>query len=238
MVLASPNLKLWQGFPFGESLEKALGLPVILENDANCYALGEHRFGHGRGLSDLACFTLGTGVGGGLVIGGRLVVGTLGCGGELGHIVVEPGGRLCGCGAYGCVEAYASATGLRAELKEALAGGAKTCLTAEAGVKDMEAAAVSKDGLALSLFATAGRAMGRAIAATVAVTGIDLVVVGGGVSRGWFLMEEACRNELARRICMCPASSIKIVRSTLEDAAPLLGAASLVHHDPCGVIRR
>ena len=84
VVVTSPNLKLWQGFPFGESLDRVLGLPVILENDANCYALGELRFGRGRGKDDLACFTLGTGVGGGLVLGGRLVAGPLGCGGELG----------------------------------------------------------------------------------------------------------------------------------------------------------
>ena len=235
-VVTSPNLKLWQGFPFGQSLDRALGLPVILENDANCYALGEHRFGRGRGRNDLACFTLGTGVGGGLVLGGRLVAGPLGCGGELGHIVVEPGGRLCGCGAHGCVEAYASATGFRAELKEALLRGAKTSLASGSGVKDMESAALSGDELARSLFNKAGLMLARAFAATVSVTGVDLIVVGGGVSRGWFLMEEACRRELAKLVCMCPASGIQIVRSQLGDTAPLLGAASLVHHDPCGGI--
>ena len=236
IVITSPNLKLWQGFPFGGSLDKALGLPVILENDANCYALGEHRFGQGRGRDDLACFTLGTGVGGGLVLGGALVVGPLGCGGELGHIVVEPGGRQCGCGAHGCVEAYASATGLRAELEQALRNGAETSLASGSGVKDMENAAVAGDVLAKSLFVKAGAMLARAISATVAVTGVNLVVVGGGVSRGWFLMEEACRKELAGLVCMCPASGIQIVRSQLEDKAPLLGAASLVHHDPCGTV--
>ena len=106
-----------------------------------------------------------------------------------------------------------------------------------AGVKDMENAAVAGDAFARSLFAMAGRMLARAFAAVVSVTGIDLIVVGGGVSRGWFLMEESCREEFAKLVCMCPASGIQIVRSKLEDTAPLLGAASLSLHEPRGLNR-
>jgi glucokinase len=107
-VRFSPNLPGWRDIPLVGDLAKLTGLAVAMENDANLYALGEHRFGAGRGHEDLACLTLDTGVGGGLIVGGRLVVGPLGCGGEVGHTLVEPEGRHCGCGSRGCLEAYAS----------------------------------------------------------------------------------------------------------------------------------
>lgn len=226
LIMASPNLPAMAGFALGRALAEATGLKVALENDANLYALGEHRFGAGRGEPDLICFTLGTGVGGGLILGGRLAVGPLGCGGEVGHLVVEPAGRACGCGVRGCLEAYASATGLTAALAEALAAGRPTSLRPGDGVKAMDLAAHAGDPLALAIFAEAGRALGRALAAVVALTGLDLAIFGGGVAKGWTLLEKACRAELAARLRMVDPGRVRTLPARLGDEAPLLGATA------------
>lgn len=227
VVLSSPNLRAWEGFPLRRELEAACGLPCVMDNDANLYALGEYRFGAGRGERDMALFTLGTGVGGGVILGGRLLRGGLGLGGELGHINVEPGGRVCGCGARGCLEAYASATALRGMLCEEINAGAHTRLGFDDGVKSMDRAARDGDPLALELFQRAGWALGRAVNNLVAVTGVELVVIGGGVARGWDLMAETCRRELAACLRMVPAEKVRLVSSALQEDAPLLGAAEL-----------
>jgi glucokinase len=226
VVLSSPNLPAMDGFPLAAEAGRALGLAAVVENDANCYALGEHSFGVGRGR-DLACFTRGTGVGGGLIIGGRLVVGPLGTGGELGHGLAEPGGRTCGCGAPGCVEAYASATGLKGLLAEALAQGAQTGMAPGAEAEDMARAAREGDELARRLFDMAGRALGRAFADVAVFSGLDLIVLGGGLSAGWPLMEPAALAEMGERLRITDPAGVRIVTSELGDDAPVLGAAAL-----------
>lgn len=226
-IINSPNLPWFNGLALAQGVAKAAGLPAVLENDANLYALGEHRYGAGRGRADMACLTLGTGVGGGLILGGELVTGPLGTAGELGHVAVEHGGRRCGCGALGCLEAYASATGLKGILAEALAQGRATTLGPGDGVKAMEDAAVRGDALARELFTTAGRMIGRLLCTLVAVTGLDTVVVGGGVARGWFLIEPAALAELRDEMKLADPSGVTLVRGQLDDAAALLGAAAL-----------
>lgn len=227
VVLASPNLPAMEGYPLAERLAAVCGAPVALENDANLYALGEHRFGAGQGVDDLICLTLGTGVGGGLILGGRLVVGPLGCGGEIGHTLVEPGGRECGCKARGCLEAYASATGLTAALQEALAVGRPTSLGPGDGVRAMDLAAQAGDPLAVELFRQAGLMLGRALANLVALTGLELAIIGGGVAKGWGLMESGCRAGLADRLRVVDPGRVRIVAAALGEQAPLLGAAAL-----------
>jgi glucokinase len=225
-VRFSPNLPGWRDIPLVSELTRLTGMPVALENDANLYALGEHRFGGGRGRADLACLTLGTGVGGGLILEGRLVVGPLGCGGELGHTLVEPGGRRCGCGARGCLEAYASATGLAVGLKEALAQGEATALKPGDDPERMARAAGAGDALALHLYAQAGRALGRAVANLVAMAGLDLIILGGGLAAAWPLMEHPARHELAARLRLVDPARIEMVVGGLGGKASLLGAAA------------
>ena len=232
-VLFSPNLPSFNGFALGEELSRALGLPVALENDANLHALGEFHFGAGGGTRDLACLTLGTGVGGGLILGGRLVVGALGIGGELGHALVVSGGRDCPCGARGCLEAYASATALSGMLDEALAAGRDSLLPPGSPVEDMARAAAQGDALARELFASAGLALGRMAADLAVICGLDLVVVGGGVAQAWQWMEPAARRELAARLRMTDPARVEMAPSSLGSQAPLLGAGSLARivHD-------
>lgn len=225
-VTRSPNLPAWNGFPLAQELGKALDLPVQVENDANCYALGEYHFGAGGGR-DLACFTLGTGVGGGLIIGGKLVIGPLGTGSELGHTLAISGGRTCGCGAKGCVESYASATGLMGGLKESLDRGRETVLGRDSKASDMSAAAQAGDGLAQELFSQAGHALGMAFANVATFTGLDLIILGGGVSSAWPLMASAAEEAMQERLHLVSPKRIEIRLAELGDDAPLLGAAAI-----------
>ncbi len=226
VVRLSPNLPGWRDIPLAGELARLTGLPVALENDANLYALGESRFGAGRGHGDLACLTLGTGVGGGLILGGRLVVGPLGCGGELGHMVVEPRGRLCGCGAQGCLEAYASATGLEGALAEELSRGRATSLKPGDDPRAVALAAEAGDELARELFVRAGLALGRAAANLVILAGLNLIILGGGLAASWPLMEPAARRELSARLRIVDADRVRLVPGSLGDQAALLGAAA------------
>lgn len=226
VVSFSPNLRQLNGYPLAHNLSLACGLPVALENDANCYALGEHDFGP-NGQRDLALFTLGTGVGGGLMLGGQLVLGPLGIGGELGHMLVEPGGRMCGCGALGCLEAYASATALTGMLAEGLAQQRPTCLAAGSGAKDIARAAGGGDALAGEIMARAGMALGRAFAEVAVFTGCDYMVIGGGVAPAWPLMEPAAKEALKERLHIADPGDIIITLASLGGDAPLLGAAAL-----------
>lgn len=226
VVLYSPNLPAWNNFALAEEVGKALDLKAAVENDANCYALGEHHFGAGKGR-DMACFTLGTGVGGGLIIGGQLVIGPLGTGGELGHTLAISGGRICACGAVGCVEAYASATGLKGMLHEALDQRRQTALDRDSQASDMADAARAGDGLALELLAMAGRALGMAFANVVTFTGLDLIIIGGGVAPAWPLMAEAARSAMEERLHMIDPAELDIQLTQLGNDAPILGAAAI-----------
>jgi len=231
LVLRSPNLPSFNGQALVGLVSEALGLPAVLENDANLYALGEQSFGAGQGHADLACLTLGTGVGGGLIMDGRLVRGPLGSAGEIGHTLVVGDGRLCGCGARGCLEAYASATGLRGMLLEALAAGRQTSLGRDDSVAAMDAAAWAGDALARELFAVAGMALGRAFADLVCTLGLDLIILGGGVARGWELMRPAAQEELTRRLRVLDPARVRVILGALGDDAPVLGAAALARDE-------
>lgn len=229
IVMYSPNLN-WHNVRLVDTLEARLGLPVFMENDANLYALGEYAFGVGQGRHDLICFTLGTGVGGGIIHQGRIFNGPEGWGAELGHTIVEPGGRQCGCGACGCLEAYASATGLQGMLRDLLAQGAcQTGLMPGDGVKAMDMAAHNGDPLAKEIFSRAGRYLGLGIINVVLATGIKNIVLGGGVAKGWDLMSQATWQQLQIYLKIINWQEVNIELSRLKENAPLLGAAALVH---------
>ena len=225
-VAFAPNLKTFNGFALQDRVEQTLGLPTVLQNDANAYAYGEYFFGVGRSGRDIICLTLGTGVGGGVIINGEIVTGPLGIGGELGHITVEPQGRLCGCGARGCVESYASAAGLRGSLKEAVQAGRATCLKPDDDVREMSAAARAGDELAKELFERAGTALGRVVAMLCLTTGIDLFVIGAGISRSFDLMQPVFELELKERLHMIDPSLVRVEISRLGNQAAILGAAA------------
>lgn len=212
-----PNLPAWSGYALGDALEEALGVPVVLENDANAAAYGELFFGSGRGFADFLFVTVGTGVGGALVSGGRLVKGARDGAGEIGHLQVDPDGPVCGCGRRGCVEAMASGSAILREYGK------------PAG--DTFAAAAGGDVRAREVLDSAGRALGMGIASVVTVLEPAAVVIGGGMSQvepdafSYYL--GPCRDEVAKRSYRMWGQDVPLVIAELGGDGPLLGAAIL-----------
>jgi glucokinase len=230
-VAASPNLPPLNGICLAERLRERLGLPVVVVNDANAIAWGEARFGAGRGLDSFLTVTLGTGVGGGLVLARRLWEGADGAAGEVGHIMVEPEGRPCGCGSRGCLEQYASATGMVKSVRELLAAGQTGALSlipdAELDSRRIAEAARQGDAVALSALDVAGRRLGQVLAGVANLLNLDGVVVTGGASENLALMRPALEREMRSRAFAVPARRLQIRRGEAGEDAGILGAALL-----------
>ncbi len=203
-VLFAPNLA-WRDEPLKDFLEKQTGLPVVVENDANAAAWGEFTFGAGADIEDLLMLTIGTGVGGGVVLDGELVRGGFGIGAEVGHIRMVPDGIPCGCGNHGCLESYASGRALVRRAQEAASEdpeGASALLEEAGGDVEMitgplvTAAARGGDEFAIARFAELGDWLGQGMATLAAVLDPTVVVIGGGVSEAGELLLEPARRRL------------------------------------------
>ncbi len=188
MILSPPNLPGWRNVPIVERVSSATGIPVLLDNDANNAALGEYRCGAGRDASDMAMLTLGTGIGGGLILGGRLFRGAHENGGELGHMIVHAGGRACRCGQLGCLEAYASADHIAWQAREAIAAGEPSSLRSRVE-KDEEIraehvidAAEAGDELARRIWDQACFYLGVGCTNIRHIFDVDRIVLAGGMS--------------------------------------------------------
>ncbi|MDO8446705.1 MAG: ROK family protein [Deltaproteobacteria bacterium] len=227
VVRFSPNLPGWKEVPLQNLLEEALSLPVVLENDANAVAYGENSFGAGKGLSSLICITLGTGVGGGLILDGKIWRGAFGMAGEVGHIVVEPDGNKCSCGNRGCLETYASATGIVRTARDTVNRGDASWDTGNLTTETLEGAARGGDKAAASLFAGAGRYLGIGISSLLHILNPEAVIIGGGVARAWDLFYPSLSEEIKQRCFKEIAERTKIMPASLGDNAGILGAARL-----------
>ena len=234
VIVASPNLPGWEDFPLRDKLEGELGCPVILENDANAAALGEVWLGAGRDVDDLVLLTLGTGIGGGVISGGKVLHGQDGMAGELGHITVEPhDGALCGCGNYGCVEAHASATAVTRMAEEAIAAGTSPALAklaeSHGGVSArlVEEAAQEGDAEAVRIYERMGEALGRALANLVNAFNFPLYLLAGGVLAGWDRFAPAMFEEVKKRSYTYRQTNTRIEKAQLGNQAGLYGAAYL-----------
>jgi glucokinase len=220
VIRNSNNLSSLENFPIRDDLSQRLGVPVILENDANAAALGEKWIGAGRGIDDLVLLTLGTGVGGGIIANGKILRGHLGMAGELGHITVVPNGNPCGCGNRGCVEKHASATAITAMAKLLGLGDG---LTAKA-VYDLAIAGNSK---AQTIFVSMGEALGIALAMLVNTFNFPLYLLSGGVLGAWDLFAPAMIEETRRRSFTFRTAETRIEKAELGNQAGLFGAAYL-----------
>jgi len=230
-VVTSPNLAPLNGVPLAERLSQRLGLEVVVVNDANAIAWGEAVFGAGRCFDSFLAVTLGTGVGGGLVLQRRLWTGADGSAGEVGHIMVEPEGRPCGCGSRGCLEQYASATGMVATVRELLAAG-RTSDLARLADEDLSSRAIAEaarrgDAVAGLAIATAGQRLGQAFAGIANLLNLDGVVVCGGVAESLELLRPSLEGELQRRAFAVPARRLQVCRGETGEDAGILGAALL-----------
>jgi glucokinase len=241
MVHASPNLPGWEEYPVREEIERRLSTTVVLENDANAATLGEKWLGAGAAVSDMCMLTLGTGVGGGLVLHGRIWHGMMGMAGELGHINVDADGPSCGCGSRGCLEQYASALAVKRMAAEAAAGGKAPRLARalnddpEFNAKSVYHLAVAGDGPAQEVFHRVGIALGIAIAGLVNIFNLPMYVIGGGVSSAWdafapVMLETARSYSYIHRLTSNSGNTNKttvITRALLGSDAGLIGAARL-----------
>jgi len=235
-ILFAPNLA-WRNEPLRDRVRERVGLPVVVENDANCAAWAEYRFGAGQGEQVLVLITMGTGIGGGLVIGGSLYRGAFGMGAEYGHLRVVPGGRRCGCGNRGCWEQYASGKALVREARDIAVGApltARRLLEIAGGtINDIEGpeittAALEGDPAAVDCFQEVGSWLGQGIADLTAVLDPSCFVVGGGVAEAGDLLLEPARKTYAEAVSgrtYRPLASIR--RAALGNTAGLVGAADL-----------
>ncbi|MBI4361904.1 MAG: ROK family protein, partial [Euryarchaeota archaeon] len=231
VLYQSPNFAGSGDYPLRSELEarlRGLGVPVVVENDANAYAVGEHWKGAGRGAPSLVCLTLGTGVGGAVILWGRLWRGEQGAAGELGHMVVDPEGPGCSCGGRGCLEAYLGARSIRRRIQEvADRSGEPGRWGKSPGPRELQAAAEKGDLLALQVWDEIGRHLGIGLASLVNIFNPHTIVIGGGVAAGWDLFMPPARREMEARAFRIPARRVKLARARLGDDAGVLGAARL-----------
>jgi glucokinase len=237
----APNLA-WRNVGLSAHVSNALGLPALAENDANVAAWGEHRFGAGRGRDHLLLVTVGTGIGGGIVTGGRLYRGAHGYAAEIGHIIVEPGGHRCGCGNRGCWEVVASGQAIERAGREAAARFPHSGIARIAeGVPDrvtgsvVTKAAQDGDEAAVAILAKVGRRLGEGIAGLVNVLDPEIVVIGGGASSAGELLLEPARRAF-RGAVEAPdfRPEVPIVAAELGNDAGVVGAAALAIEELLG----
>jgi glucokinase len=235
VVVTSPNLPGWSHVPLGSIVGKELGLPAYLINDANAAALGEHRFGAGRGVSNLVYVSVGTGIGGGIVIGGRLYTGGLGTAGEIGHMTIETRGPVCQCGNRGCWETLASGTAVAREARKRLQAGARPSLRELAGenpenitAQAVFLAAQRGDRVARGIIVRAGTYLGVGLASMVNIFGPELIVIGGGMAQMGDMLLKPALKEMKRRAFETPAQAVRVVPAQLGEDAGVLGAVAYV----------
>jgi glucokinase len=233
-VRKSANLPGWSGYPVREEIERRIKSQFILENDGNMAALGEKWLGAARKVPSMAMLTLGTGIGGAIVLDGKVWHGMNGMAGEFGHVPIEPEGVPCGCGGHGCAERYASATAIVRMAREAIASGAATAL-AEAANSDAEFSAHTIYNLAMQgdedarqIFRRFGKALGFLLAGMVNGLNLEMYVIGGGVSSAWEAFAPSMFSELKERSLIYLATEPEAHSGTDKDAAPAGGGRKTI----------
>ena len=231
LLIQAPNMPGWVNVPLAEIMSQALNLPVRLENDSNLYALGEWLYGAGRGLDNILVITLGTGVGGGLILNGRLWNGSFASAVEIGHMPLRlAGGALCGCGRRGCLETVASATGMSRLGRQWLSEGRPSAYQGrpeDLSPQIMYELAQIGDPMALSVFREAGQALGQILSGIFNLLGLSALVIGGGAAGAFDFIRPSLWEVLSERLIVTEPSRIKIFRGLLGEDAPLAGAAGL-----------
>ena len=230
----APNLP-WKGvIPFAKLMSDKFGIPAALTNDANAAAFGEMTYGAAHGMKNFIMITLGTGVGSGIIIDGKVLYGHDGFAGELGHVTaIRNNGRLCGCGKSGCLEAYASATGVARSAREILETSTKESLLRNTPVesitsKDVFDAAMEGDEVAKEIFNYTGKILGECLADFVAFSAPEAIVIFGGLSKAGDLIMNPIRENMEKNLLPLWRGKIKLLFSDLKEAdAAVLGASAL-----------
>ncbi len=238
LVVFLPNLHgTWPNVPLRDTIRNRVGLPTYMLNDARAMTFGEWKYGAGRDVDTMACFTLGTGVGGGLVINGQLHLGMGGTAGELGHASIDMNGPTCGCGNKGCIEVYASGPAIAAAGIKAVVQGHTTRI-GEMAEYDLNRitpelvfkAAMEGDSVAKDIYNNAGFALGVAIANILVTLTPRKVVIGGGVAQAGELLFNPIRRTVNERVFVMPKDQVQIIPAELGPNAGMIGAAAWAWH--------
>ncbi|MDP3148505.1 MAG: ROK family protein [Ignavibacteria bacterium] len=231
-----PNLN-WQIVDVLQIVKKYYDIPSAITNDANAAALGEMKFGAAKGLKDFIVVTLGTGLGSGVVAGGNLVYGHDGFGGELGHIIVKEEGRVCGCGRKGCLETYASATGIRRTVFELLCNSIDASKLRNVPFNDVTSkmiyeVAVDGDKIALAAFAFTGEILGKALANAMAFTSPEAIILFGGLASAGDVLFKPTQKAMEDNMLNIFKNKVKLIPSALHNGnTAVLGAAALIWNE-------
>ncbi len=236
IIHQAPNLPGWHEVPLADILHRTFKVPVHLNNDANLAALAEHRFGAGQGVNDLIYLTISTGIGGGIITQGRLLLGTRGLAAEVGHMILEPeDGPPCGCGGRGHLESLASGPAIARRAVEEIKKGAEKSITrlvegnlSKVTAKVVAQAAQEGDPLANSIFKEAGFYIGLGIVNLLHILNPQLVILGGGVSKAGDLIFDPIRATVKARAMLSYQKGLRIVPAALRDDVGLLGAAAFL----------
>jgi glucokinase-like ROK family protein len=231
IVSAPPIMPGWDAFPIRAAVEQRWGKPTTLDNDADLGALGEWRFGAGQGATHLAYIKIGTGIGCGLLLDGRIYRGVLGTAGEIGHVTVSESGAPCTCGNFGCLEAMAGGRAIAQRAQLALKAGQRTelaqCEASEVTARDVAEAAARGDQVSQQLLADAGRHIGSAVASLVNLINPGLVVLGGGVTKAGTYLLDPLQQAVAERTMRPARQATQVVLGTLGRRSVALGAAAM-----------
>jgi glucokinase len=232
-VINTPNLG-WRNFPLRDLIANAVHLPATLDNDANCATYGEWWLGAGRNVQNLVGFTLGTGIGGGIVLNGEIFHGCSDVAGEIGHMTIEANGRRCKCGNYGCLEQYASGPAIATRAVEGIETGVETILTEMVGgrLEDITAAtvyeaAVHDDAFAQEIMHETAKFLGAGVANIINILNPEMVVIAGGVTKAGDRLFTPLRAEVRRRAFRSAQECCQIVPAELNGTAGVVGAAAV-----------
>ncbi len=240
-VISTPNLG-WRNFPLRDLIQNAVGLPATLDNDANAATYGEWWLGAGRSVDTLVGVTLGTGIGGGMVINGELYHGVADAAAEIGHMTIDSTGRRCNCGNYGCLEAYASGPAIAARAIEGLESGAGSILPELAGdiynitAETVYEAVVQGDPYAREVMHDTAKFLGVGLANVINILNPEMLVISGGVTRAGEHLFEPLRAEIRRRAFRVAEQSCRIVPSELQGKAGVVGAVACFKKEKFGEV--
>jgi glucokinase len=241
-VINTPNLG-WRNFPLRDLVANAVGLPAVLDNDANCATYGEWWLGAGRAVNSLVGLTLGTGIGGGIVLNGEIFHGASDAAGEIGHMTIEANGRKCKCGNYGCLEAYASGPAIALRAIEGIEAGAESLLPAlvngrleEVTAATVYEAVVLGDPYANEVMRETAKILGAGIANLINVLNPDMVVIAGGVTRAGDHLFSPLRAEVRKRAFKSAQEACQIVSAQLPGTAGVIGAIGVFKREIYGAV--
>lgn len=234
IVLNAPNIPGWVNVPIAQAMEIEFGIPTKVDNDVRCAALGELNFGAGKGCENLICITVGTGIGSGIILNGKLVRGASNAAGEIGHIKLEmQDGPICGCGDYGCMEAFASGPAIVAMAEEYIKGGKSTKYRELSGGEItsfiVSEAAKQGDAVAKRIFTIIGEYIGVGMSSVVNLLNPEKIIVGGGVADAGDILLNPIRETIKKRAMPIQSSAVEVIPAQLGNSAGVIGASLLIN---------